>query len=575
MRSAYLLQPPVIRQMARQPVVAFLLMVMIGLFASGVTLRAFAALNDTGITTCSDAVQNGLPCPVTGFPRQDAEYGRDAQARAGTLIKTGGGDAGFDFTALDANGQTTMPSSGANPHSCVRDNVTDLMWEVKTDDGGLRDKDHTYSWYDSHVTDSNSGTVSGGTCKTTGRCDTEKYVADINAAGLCGFHDWRMPTVKELMSIAHHGRTNSSIDLGYFPNTSSNWFWTGVPLANSSEYAWIVTFLLGEASDGGNRNDGRYHIRLVRGTQLDFLNSFAANDDGTVTQVNTELMWAKCSEGQMSSDCTGEATLMTWSEALSIANNSRLAGYSNWRLPNFKELQSLVDYTRTDPAIEVAYFPNTPSSYFWSGSSVPDINFYSHLARVVKFNDGYAIDHVRNYSNHVRLVRDISGSSPSNYALSVSVNGNGGKVSGTGIACPGDCGESYASGTPVMLGAETTGTTTFTNWSGDCSGNLTTCTVTMDAIKNVTANFQAAAPTYSLTVNNFGSGTVSSTGVAGINCGPDCSDNYTNNQTVVLTATPMAGKAFLKWYGACAGVRTNTCTVTMNANQTATAFFTR
>ncbi|MBB1089707.1 hypothetical protein HUU61_00240 [Rhodopseudomonas palustris] len=173
------------------------------------------------------------------------------------------------------------------------------------------------------------------------------------------------------------------------------------------------------------------------------------------------------------------------------------------------------------------------------------------------------------------VTAEFSTAAPQTYALSVSVNGNGGKVSGTGIACPGDCGESYASGTPVMLGAETTGTTTFTNWSGDCSGNLTTCTVTMDAIKNVTANFQAAAPTYSLTVNNFGSGTVSSTGVAGINCGPDCSDNYTNNQTVVLTATPMAGKAFLKWYGACAGVRTNTCTVTMNANQTATAFFTR
>ncbi|MBB1124807.1 InlB B-repeat-containing protein [Thiospirillum jenense] len=164
---------------------------------------------------------------------------------------------------------------------------------------------------------------------------------------------------------------------------------------------------------------------------------------------------------------------------------------------------------------------------------------------------------------------------PQTYALSVSVNGNGGKVSGTGIACPGDCGESYASGTPVMLGAETTGTTTFTNWSGDCSGNLTTCTVTMDAIKNVTANFQAAAPTYSLTVNNFGSGTVSSTGVAGINCGTDCTETYTNNQSVTLTAVPAAGGMLLKWQGACLGNRTNTCTLNMNANQTATVFFTR
>ena len=89
------------------------------------------ALNDTGITTCSNETQNGLPCPVAGYPRQDAEYGTNK----------------FDFTKIDANGNA-LPVTATN-HSCVKDNVTGLMWEVKTDDGGLRDKDWYYTWYDS------------------------------------------------------------------------------------------------------------------------------------------------------------------------------------------------------------------------------------------------------------------------------------------------------------------------------------------------------------------------------------------------------------------------------------------
>ncbi|MBV5309871.1 hypothetical protein, partial [Chromatium okenii] len=69
---------------------------------------------------------------------------------------------------------------------CVKDNVTGLIWEVKTDNTtpDLRDKDWTYTWYNS-----GTGTASGGTCKTTGRCDTEKFVADVNTSGLCGFND--------------------------------------------------------------------------------------------------------------------------------------------------------------------------------------------------------------------------------------------------------------------------------------------------------------------------------------------------------------------------------------------------
>ena len=60
-------------------------------------------------------------------------------------------------------------------------------------------------------------------------------------------------------------------------------------------------------------------------------------------------MWAKCSEGQSGTNCTGDAKTMNWSAALTAANNSNLGGYNDWRLPNFKELQALVDYSRYDP----------------------------------------------------------------------------------------------------------------------------------------------------------------------------------------------------------------------------------
>jgi uncharacterized repeat protein (TIGR02543 family) len=127
-------------------------------------------LNDTGIDWCADGDTNNLDCPVAGYPGQDGVYGRDTLARAGLLEKVGAGAAGFDFTKLDANGQD-LPAT-ATDWTCVRDNVTGLIWEVKTTDGGLRDKDQTYTWDDSFT-----------------------YASDVNTQALCGFNDWRVPTM--------------------------------------------------------------------------------------------------------------------------------------------------------------------------------------------------------------------------------------------------------------------------------------------------------------------------------------------------------------------------------------------
>lgn len=221
-------------------------------------------LNDTGISWCVNGNTNNLDCPVAGFEGQDGEHGRDALARAGQLQKVGGGAAGFDFTKLDANGND-LPES-ASAWSCVRDNHTGLIWEVKTNDGGLRDMNHTYSWYnpDSNTNGGSAGTQNGGSCSGSD-CDTHAFVQAVNSLGLCGANDWRMPTMLELMGIVHNGRVSPAIDTAYFsntPNTWSNSFWSSSPHASLSNGAWNIGFFNGGVG-GNNKRDDAY-VQLVR-----------------------------------------------------------------------------------------------------------------------------------------------------------------------------------------------------------------------------------------------------------------------------------------------------------------------
>ena len=188
------------------------------------------ALNDTGINLFGDNSGNNLTSEPSTHPRQDASQGRDAAAKAGTLVKVGGGSKGFDFTKIANIGSALPPNAklgyGPTDWGCTQDNVTGLTWEVKVNDAThLRHLGWTYTWYNSNVSvnGGDAGTLSGGTCKTAGRCDIEKFVADINAAGLCGHSDWRMPTGKELhtlvdLAIAYPGPT---VDTAYVPNIGS------------------------------------------------------------------------------------------------------------------------------------------------------------------------------------------------------------------------------------------------------------------------------------------------------------------------------------------------------------------
>jgi hypothetical protein len=233
---------------------------------------ATGKLNDTGITTCSSGSSNGAPCPVDGYEGQDGDHGRDAQASASTLTKVGAGSAGFDFTKLDANGNAL--AAGALVWSCVQDNHTGLVWEVKTAATGLHYKFDKYTWYNTDA-DTNGGgeglADSGDICynyiggDADSFCNTQAFVARVNSQSLCGATNWRLPNKNELSSIVDFVTLNPAIDRDYFPITNGSWYWSSSPYASDHYYAWFVGFNRGGASY--DLKSSSEYVRLVRGGQ--------------------------------------------------------------------------------------------------------------------------------------------------------------------------------------------------------------------------------------------------------------------------------------------------------------------
>lgn len=231
-------------------------------------------LNDTGITECGDYAygqgslqhNNNASCNLqtdieydTVPNGQDAMSGRDSN---GDTNSNEDGHAGFSFTKLSQTG-ASLPAR-AKQWACIQDNVTGLMWEMKTDDRGLHDRDWTYSWYepDAHRHGGHAGQANSGYCGFTSSCDTQGLVTAVNKTGLCGAHDWRLPTREELRSLASLDRAAPAIDQDWFPDTQANWYWSTSLTANDAISAWMFTFEYGY--DGLAYKSTPHYVRLVR-----------------------------------------------------------------------------------------------------------------------------------------------------------------------------------------------------------------------------------------------------------------------------------------------------------------------
>lgn len=160
------------------------------------------------------------------------------------------------FVKVDGSGNQ-LPADSPT-WSCTLNTQTGLLWEVKTDDGGLRDKDWVYTAYET------TGANGNGVCDATKNCNQYFFKSAVNAAGLCGYKDWRLPQLTELESLQDRSQSQAPyINGGYFPFTLSAKYWTGSYFGFADGNVWWVDFASLESASTTFK-DIQNHVRLVR-----------------------------------------------------------------------------------------------------------------------------------------------------------------------------------------------------------------------------------------------------------------------------------------------------------------------
>jgi hypothetical protein len=284
--------------------------------------------------------------------------------------------------------------------SCVRDNVTGLIWEGK-EASGTRAGSNTYS-------NLGNGAVT----------DASGYVAAVNASALCGFTDWRLPTRQELLTLVDYGAVTpgQSIKQDWFPNTNARGYWSSEGVFTDSSRAWSVQW---HATGGASIALARAFsdaVRLVRGAppagpRYTFSTvAFAVGGEfdsanNVVNDAWTGLQWRRCLQGQRwsGSACVGSVLGANHEGMLDHARQQ-----VGWRMPNVKELASLVDLAADGSTrLDLTTFPGADSGWaVWSSTPYQGLVVGSLPgAWGVNFGDGRVSEYGRRAGNTVRLVR--------------------------------------------------------------------------------------------------------------------------------------------------------------------------
>lgn len=356
-----------------------------------VTPAASAPFNDTGLTDCSDGGTNIPACGIARFPQQDAEFGRDV-----THYNDSDGHAGFSFTKISDAG-AELPAD-AGEWSCVKDNITGLLWENKTSDGGLHDKIHIFSNYSLAFDPKNEYATA---------TDATGFVSAVNNEGWCGVNNWRLPSTEELQGIVDFSMSlpGPAIDQNFFTNTRNNIFWTASALPRTVNDGWAIYFDDGRVFQNHRDQAEGGSVRLVSGTPN--THTYSISSDGQeVTDNATGLIWQRCVEGKQwdGSSCIGNPDGFMFEEALQRAESKKNYSDKNWRLPNIKEMAGLIDTSSNKIILfDDNAFPGSPNDQYWTSSSYSTDAFF---AWVVHSFYGWVYYTYTEDTGVVRLVRD-------------------------------------------------------------------------------------------------------------------------------------------------------------------------
>ena len=202
-----------------------------------------------------------------------------------------------------------------------------------------------------------------------GEMTIDKAIVYCDTLILAGFTNWRLPSAHEAFSILNHQYANPSLLSTVFPVSLAEYWWTADRQYNDTNKIWATNAGGGignhprteTISAGGTK---KFHVRAVRDvvSPTTVANAFTDNGNQTITDNLTQLVWQK----------NPRIDSMTWEDALQYADTFQLAGYTDWRLPNIKELQSINDEKRGSPSINKTFFPTAITGKYFSSTTLPN-----------------------------------------------------------------------------------------------------------------------------------------------------------------------------------------------------------